>query len=321
MIALDDVEQIGSGLVRPECVLATAAGDLYAADWRGGVSHIRPDGTQTLYAGTTADLPEGARPNGIALEPDGSFLFANLGSETGGVWRIDRKGQISPVLTDIDGDPIPPSNFVTRDQQGRLWLTISTRLKPRSLDYRRSAKSGFIALLDDKGARIVADGLGFTNEALVDPSGQWLYVNETYVRRLSRFPLRADGSLGKKEIVTEFGFGQFPDGMAFDAEGHIWIAGIISNQLLRVDPATGRCTMMLEDCDREHVAWVESAYLSDALDRPHMDRIASAKLKNISNIAFGGPELRTAYLGCLLGDFIARVPMPVQGAPPVHWHY
>lgn len=321
MIALDDVGQIGSGLVRPECVLATAAGDLYAADWRGGVSHIRPDGTQTLYAGTTADLPEGARPNGIALEPDGSFLFANLGSETGGVWRIDRKGQISPVLTDIDGDPIPPSNFVTRDQQGRLWLTISTRLKPRSLDYRRTAKSGFIALLDDKGARIVADGLGFTNEALVDPTGQWLYVNETYVRRLSRFPLRADGSLGKKEIVTEFGFGQFPDGMAFDAEGHIWIAGIISNQLLRVDPATGRCTMMLEDSDREHVAWVESAYLSDALDRPHMDRIASAKLKNISNIAFGGPELRTAYLGCLLGDFIARVPMPVQGAPPVHWHY
>ena len=79
--------------------------------------------------------------------------------------------------------------------------------------------------------------------------------------------------------------------------------------------------MMLEDCDREHVAWVESAYLSDALDRPHMDRIVSAKLKNISNIAFGGPELRTAYLGCLLGDFIARVPMPVQGAPPVHWHY
>jgi sugar lactone lactonase YvrE len=194
-------------------------------------------------------------------------------------------------------------------------------LKPRSLDYRRTAKTGFIALLDDKGARIVADGLGFTNEALVDPSGQWLYVNETYARRLSRFPLRADGSLGTKEIVTEFGFGQFPDGMAFDAEGHIWIAGIISNQLLRVDPATGRCTMMLEDSDREHVAWVESAYLNDALDRPHMDRIASAKLKNISNIAFGGPGLRTAYLGCLLGDFIARVPMPVEGAPPVHWHF
>ena len=42
----------------------------------------RPDGTQTLYAGATADLPEGLRPNGIALEPDGSFLLANLGSET-----------------------------------------------------------------------------------------------------------------------------------------------------------------------------------------------------------------------------------------------
>ena len=201
------------------------AGDSGGRPLRGGLARrrlpFRPNGTQTLYAGTTVDLPEGARPNGIALEPDGSFLFANLGNEIGGVWRIDRQGQVNPVLTDIDGDPIPPSNFVTRDQQGRLWLTFSTRLKPRSLDYRRTAKSGFIALLDDKGARIVADGLGFTNEALVDPSGQWLYVNETYVRRLSRFPLREDGSLGTKEIVTEFGYGQFPDGMAFDAEGHI----------------------------------------------------------------------------------------------------
>jgi streptogramin lyase len=321
MIDLDHVEKIGSGLVRPECVLATAAGDLYAADWRGGVSHIHPDGTQDLYVGTTSDLPEGARPNGIALEPDGSFLFANLGNETGGAWRIDRAGQISPVLTDIDGDPIPPSNFVAKDQQGRLWLTVSTRLKPRSLDYRRTANTGFIVLLDHKGARIVADGLGFTNEALTDPSGHWLYVNETYVRRLSRFPLRADGSLGPKEVVTEFGFGQFPDGMAFDTEGHIWIAGIISNQLLRVDPATGRCKVVLEDSDRDHTAWVEAAYLNDALDRPHMDTIVSAKLKNISNVAFGGANLRTAYLGCLLGDFITRVPMPVQGVSPVHWHY
>ena len=52
-----------------------------------------------------------------------------------------------------------------------------------------------------------------------------------------------------------------------------------------------------------------------------MDKIVSVKLKNISNIAFGGADLRTAYLGCLLGDFIARVPIPVKGVPPIHWHY
>lgn len=320
-LALSDVSFIGSGLNRPECVLATASGDLYTADWRGGVAHLKPDGTQHLYAGASADLLDGPRPNGIALEPDGSFLFAHLGAEEGGVWRIDRTGQVRPVLVELDGAPIPPSNFVTRDREGRLWLTVSTRVAPRSLDYRRDAASGFIVRQDARGARIVADGLGFTNECAMDPTGVWLYVNETYGRRLSRFALRDNGDLGEKEVVTEFGRGQFPDGLAFDQEGQVWIAGIISNQLIRVDPQTGRQQVMLEDSDPDHVAWVEAAFAENALGRSHMDRVVSRALANISSVAFGGPNLRTGYLGCLLGDRIATLRMPVAGAAPVHWGY
>lgn len=320
VITLDTISFIGQGLSRPECVLATRRGDLYTADWRGGVAHLRPDGTQALYAGTTNDLPEGARPNGIALDRDGTFLFANLGSEIGGLWRIDRQGQIRPVLTEIDGTSIPPSNFILRDREERQWLTVSTRLKPRSLDYRRSAKTGFIVLIDKRGARIVADGLGFTNECLVDPTGRWLYVNETYARRMARFPLAAGGDLGAKEIVCEFGHGQYPDGMAFDTDGRLWVTSVISNQLIRVDPATGAMDVMLEDSDADHVAWVEEAYRTDALDRPHMDTMRSKRLRNISSIAFGGPDLRTGYLGCLLGDAIAVTRLPVAGVPPVHWN-
>ncbi len=318
---IDDVSLVGSGLSRPECVLATKAGDLYTADWRGGVAHIAPDGSQRLYAGASADIPEGLRPNGIALEPDGSFLVANLGSEIGGVWRLDRSGQLAPYLVEIDGAPIPPSNYVVRDFAGRLWLTVSTRMSPRSLDYRRGARSGFVAVMDGKGARIVADGLGFTNECQISPDRQWLYVNETYARRLSRFPLRADASLGPGETVCEFGAGQFPDGLAFDAEGQVWIASVISNQLLRVDPDAGIIAVILAETDPAHVAWVEAAYEADALGRPHMDRNPAAKLRNLSSIAFGGPDLRTAYLGVLLGDAVGRLRLDVAGAPPVHWRY
>jgi sugar lactone lactonase YvrE len=321
LIGLDALTFHGAGLARPECVLATRSGDLYTADWRGGVAHLRPDGAQRLYAGETADLPEGLRPNGIALEPDGSFLVANLGTELGGVWRLDRTGQVGPVLVELDGQPIPPSNFVVRDDKGRVWLTVSTRLSPRSLDYRRSASTGFIVLVDAKGPRIVADGLGFTNECLIDPTGRWLYVNETYARRLSRFPLRADGELGAKQVVAEFGYGQYPDGLAFDETGDVWIAGIVSNQLLRVEPEGGRVSVVLEDSDPDHVAWVEAAYESATLGRPHMDKVVSARLRNISSIAFGGPDLRTGYLGCLLGDQVAAVRLPVRGVPPVHWEY
>ena len=39
---------------------------------------------------------------------------------------------------------------------------------------------------DAKGAHIVADGIGFTNECRVDPTGKWLYVNETTAKRVSQ---------------------------------------------------------------------------------------------------------------------------------------
>ncbi len=321
-LKLDSVDVLGRDLVRPECVLATASGDLYTSDWRGGVAHLDADAKlKALYTGKTNDIPEGLRPNGIALESDGSFLLANLGTDAGGVWRLDRKGQVRPVLVEADGIVIPPSNFCVRDTQGRLWLSVSTRLKPRSLDYRRDASTGFIVLQDQRGARIVADGLGFTNECIVHPSGDALYVNETYARRFSRFSLRKNGDLGPKEVVCSFGVGQFPDGFAFDAEGNAWTTCVVSNELIRIDLKSGQQEVWLSDRNADHVAYVEEAFESDRVGRPHLDTIASEKLKNISSIGFGGADLKTAYLGCLLGDHIYRIQLPVAGHPPVHWHY
>ena len=45
----------------------------------------------------------------------------------------------------------------------------------------------------DGKAFIAADGLGYTNEVAIHPDGRWLYVNETFARRLTRFALQADG--------------------------------------------------------------------------------------------------------------------------------
>ena len=61
--------------------------------------------------------------------------------------------------------------------------------------------------------------------------------------------------------------------------------------------------------------------MSGGMDRTHLDRAAGRVLKNISSLAFGGPDLRTAYLGCLLGESIMRFRSPVAGHPPVHWNY
>lgn len=318
-IALDEVAFVGQGLLRPECVLATRSGDLYTADWRGGVAHRHADGSQALYAGV---LPDGrtARPNGIALRANGNFLFADLGESSGGVYELERNGSVRAFALRADGVDLPPTNFVHEDALGRVWITVSTRRTPRTAAYRADVADGFIVLCDARGARVVADGLGYTNEALPSPDGQFLYVNETFGRRLTRFRIAADGALQARKVVARFGAGTFPDGLAFDAEGGVWITSVVSNRVIRVAP-DGSQRVMLEDCDAAHLAWVEQAYQAGEMGRPHLDTIKSRRLKNISSLAFGGPDLRTAYLGCLLGDALAAFRSPIAGAPPVHWNY
>ena len=318
-IELSSVRPVGSGLVRPECVLATASGNIYSSDWRGGVAHIDPRGRQHLYLAQPVDGEE-LKPNGIALLADGSFLLAHLGAERGGVFRLTRDGTTTAFLRTVEGVDLPPTNFCVSDGLGRVWVTVSTRLSPRSLGYRRSCQDGFIVLIDRKGARIAADGLGYTNECALDPTGQWLYVNETFSRRLSRFAVGrgAHADLGPKEVVCEFGSGVFPDGLAFDVEGGVWISSIVSNRLIRVLPG-GEQQVWLEESNADHLAWVETAFDRNEMGRPHLDGVPSNVLRNLSSLAFGGPDLRLGYLGCLLGDSIGQISMPVAGHPPVHW--
>lgn len=320
-ISLDSLRFVGSGLNRPECVLAHASGLLIAPDWTdpGGVSVIAPSGrVHRILASAPepgVDLP--LRPNGIALEDGGTILIAHLGPERGGIYRLWPDGRCAVVTDRVDGAPMSPANFVTRDAAGRLWITVSTTRVPRALDYRPDAASGFIAVHDGDTTRKVADGLGYTNECLIAPDGGTLWVNETFARRLTAFGL--DGTtLRNRRTVARFGAGSFPDGLALAADGSLMVTSIVSNRVLRVWP-DGRVETVLEDSDTAHLERVEAAFRAGEMGRAHLDRVVSARLGNISNLAFGGPDLTTAYLGCLLGDRIARFQSPVAGAPPIHW--
>jgi hypothetical protein len=64
---------------------------------------------------------------------------------------------------------------------------------------------------------------------------------------------------------------------------------------------------------------VEDAYQKGLLERKHLENIRSQKLRNISSIAFGGKDLRTVFLGCLLGNQIATFKSEKVGLPPSHW--
>ena len=318
---LSTLRMLGQGLKRPECVVAHASGLLFAPDWTepGGVSVIAPGGVVhrilATQPATGVDLP--LRVNGMALEDGGTFLLAHLGEERGGIYRLWPDGR-AEVVTDRVGDaPMPPANFVAADSAGRLWITISTTLVPRARDYRPDAATGFIALHEAGETRIVADGLGYTNECLLSADEATLWVNETFARRLTRFDVTPTG-LANRRIVAEFGPGTFPDGMAEAEDGSIFVTSIVSNRVIRVWP-DGRQKTLLEDADPAHLTWVEAAFQAGEMGRPHLDNVHSERLQNISNLAFGGPGRRIAYLGCLLGGAIAHFESPVPGRALPHW--
>lgn len=318
-VDITELTRVGSGLVRPECVLTHRSGLLFCSDWQGagGVAIILPDGRVRRLA--IADASLALRPNGIALEAGGSFVLAHLGNETGGAYRLFPDGSVEPLVEQVAGVPLPPANFPLRDARGRLWLSFSTRKTPRADDYRAAAASGFIVLQDEQGTRIVADGLGYANEFAFSADGRQLFVNETFARRLSRFAVAEDGTLSDRQTIWRFGPGDYPDGLCLDAAGGLWVTSIVSNRVIRIEPDGTASRLILEDSDAAHLAWAEAAYRADAMGRPHLDRQPAPVLRNISSLAFGGPNLDVAYLGCLLGEALFRFEAPVRGLRPPHY--
>ncbi|WP_162246084.1 SMP-30/gluconolactonase/LRE family protein [Variovorax sp. Root318D1] len=313
-IAVADLTFIGSDLERPESVLVTST-DVFAADHVCGVTRV---GGERI---PLRDVPEGFLPNGIALTQAGEFLIANLGDE-GGIWRIDADRRLHPFLLEVNGRQLRNSNFVGYDDLGRLWVSVCTQQRPRAKAFDRYTADGYIVLVDEHGARIVAEGLGFANECRVDPTGNWLYVNETMSRVLSRFPIEiVDGRarLGSKEQVYTFTDGDFPDGLNFDVEGGVWVACVVSNRVVRID-STGRREVILEDADPLLIAEAEQKWAIDELSDAALRAGLTRTLHNVSCIAFGGDDMKTVYLGSLAGKRLATFRAEIAGARPAHWH-
>lgn len=312
LIPLSAVTWTGEGLRRPECVLTTAKGEIFVGDHHSGIVEIGKPKRDIVGA------PPGFLPNGVTMLPNREFLLANLGPG-GGVWRLDREWRLWPWLFEAEGELLRVCNFVGYEGDGTIYISVSTRRFPRELSMRPVIADGFIVRVDKKGARLVADGIGFTNECRVDPTGKWLYVNETMARRTSRFPIRGDG-LGPKEVVHEFGPGEFPDGFAFDAEGSVWVACVVSNRLIRIDTQC-KAHLILDDSDQAMIDRSDAILAQGKGGREWLEAGATRSLRNIASVAFGGPDLKTVYLGCLAGDRLPTLRSPIAGAEPVQWRF
>jgi sugar lactone lactonase YvrE len=310
--SLADLSEIGSGLNRPECVLAAPDGSLYTGDWTLGIAKIAPDGT-TGPAVEVDLIAQGFRPNGIAMMPDGDFLITNMG-RAGGVWRVSPKGDVTPFATELAGHPIPPTNFVLVDG-ARTWITISATERKHD-HFTSAANTGQILLVQDGHVSVAADGLNWTNEVRVSPGGEYLFVNETFACRTTRYDVATDGTL-RSPAQLIFPQDIYPDGMAFDSEGCLWITCVISNRLIRVAPDL-TWTILLEDPDPA-LTEIAASYAKGALTWDQISQSRGSLLSNLSSIAFGGPDLKSIYLGGLGHNSVHVLRSPVPGAPMSHW--
>ena len=329
------IRAIGRDLQRPECILAERNGTLWAADARGGVTRIEADGSQrfigqradarfTSAAAASSDELEhkyttGTLPNGLAFAANGDILVSNFGTDCLEV--MTRDGDCRVLYDRIDGQPIGKVNFVLRDSKDRIWITVSTRVNPWTKAASSRVRDGYIAVADARGLRVVAEGFHFTNEIRFDANEEWLYIVETTGPHITRMRVHegAHGvELREREFFGPAHLGGFPDGIAFDAFGNLWCTLVMVDQLIALTPQ-GERLLLLDDGDAAGSRNLLDKMAAGSLTTDDMMKARGTLAPWMASITFGGPDLRTVYIGSLMGTTIPYFRSPVAGLPMVHW--
>ena len=327
-IEKDRLGYVGRDLQRPECILAEPDGVLWVADARGGVVKLTTDGGQQIvtqrisgHFQEAGNEPQrylhGTLPNGLAFDRDGGFLVSNFGTDR--LEAMGRDGSTHVLADTIDGMPVGKVNFVLRDSQDRIWITVSTKVTNWMHALRTDLADGYLARYEDGRFRIVADGFHFTNEIRFDANEEWLYIAETTGGRITR--LRIDGGEVRERQTfgpSCLGKGAWPDGIAFDSFGNLWGTLVYSDKLFVLTPE-GDLRILLDEGDPERVDALERAFLANAVTEDVLFATGQGVAPWMASVTFGGPDLRTAYIGSLKGTRIPFFTAPVPGLPMIHW--
>lgn len=143
------------------------------------------------------------------------------------------------------------------DAQGMLWFG--------SMHDAEEAASGALYRFDGAHVRTMDDGYVITNGPAVSPDGRTLYHTDTLDKRVYAFDVAPDDALSNKRVFVEIADGGYPDGMAVDAEGHLWVATFGGWRIDRFDAQGRKAGEVRFPC------------------------------ANVTKLAFGGDDLRTVY--------------------------
>ena len=311
---------VTSALAYPEGPVWRPDGSVLVCEVKGGtLTRVAPEGTTSVVATL------GGSPNGAAIGPDGAVYVCNSGGFTfipiGPVWvtgdqppdyvggsiqRVDPAGQVTTLYrqsTDATGAARPlrgPDDLVF-DATGSFWFSDWGKSRPRD----RDITGVHYAKADGSSCREVIFPLAAPNGIALSPDGSRLYVAETYTRRILYYELLGPGQIARNprtldgsHLLTAAIPGQgILDSMAVDEEGNVYAATMLPDG---ADPtANGGLTIVTPS--GEVVQFLE------------IDIGTPVPLP--SNLCFGGPDRRTAFITCGGTGQLVSVRMKVAGAP------
>jgi len=165
-------------------------------------------------------------PSGLGWLPDGRLLVVSMNDRK--LLRLDPDG-LSEVA-DLGHIATFHCNDMVVDAQGRAYVGNF------GFDFGagQTLVPAAIALVTPDGAvRVAAEGLEFPNGTVITPDGKTLIVGESFAGRLTAFDIRPDGTLENRRVWAQLE-NAVPDGICLDAEGAIWVASPLSNEVVRV---------------------------------------------------------------------------------------
>ncbi|MGD9857069.1 MAG: SMP-30/gluconolactonase/LRE family protein, partial [Planctomycetaceae bacterium] len=242
------------------------------------------------------------RANGLLFDPQGRLLACE-GNEFGdndGHRRITRTDMTSgrlEVLTDrFEGKRYNAPNDIAACSNGFLFFTDPCY-----------GERSWMELTRDSVYRIDPDGnvtealtqpqIQRPNGIALSPDERTLYLVDSCPviggnRKIWKFDLADDGTLSNQRLVYDFAPGRGGDGMAVDQQGHLWIAaGII------------RPRGPHETTDVPPGIWIitPNGELQGRIPIPE---------DVLTNVTFGGDDLKTLYVTAGRNLFSIRVTVP-----------